>query len=119
MDRRRCFVLRPESVAEARHFVTWVLADVPVDLQVAELLTSELATNAVNHAKTDFAVRVTERAACARIEITNDAPEMLAAIRAPDDNGGRGLRLVNTLSSSWGTQEGQSEKTVWFELAHR
>jgi hypothetical protein len=33
-----------------------------------------------------------------------------------DDEGGRGLWLVDRLASAWGTERGRRGKTVWFEL---
>ena len=32
------------------------------------------------------------------------------------DAGGRGLTIVDTLSTAWGTHSNRSGKTVWFEL---
>lgn len=117
MDHRCTFAIRLESVRDSRRFVKRELADTCVDLWAAELLTSELATNAVAHAQTDFEVRVTARPHGVRVEVTNDAPEMLAAIRQADHRGGRGLRIVEALASAWGTTQDRSNKTVWFELA--
>ena len=84
-----------------------------------ELLTSELATNAVVHAKTGFRVRVRGDDRNVRVEIINDEPELLLAMREPSEHGGRGLRLVEGLSSDWGAESRRDEKVVWFELATR
>jgi hypothetical protein len=35
----------------------------------------------------------------------------------PDDEGGRGLWLVDRLSESWGTSQADTGKSVWFELS--
>ena len=36
--------------------------------------------------------------------------------RDATDEGGRGLTIVDTMSTAWGTYESQNGKTVWFEL---
>ena len=44
--------------------------------------------------------------------------EHAVAVRqaAPDAEGGRGLQLVDLLSSAWGTEADSFGKTVWFRL---
>jgi anti-sigma regulatory factor (Ser/Thr protein kinase) len=103
-------------VAQARHFVAGAVSSTGVDRRVAELLTSELATNAVRHAKTDFEVRIIGQADGVRVEVLNDEPRMVAALREPDEESGRGLSIIDALSSSWGAQAGRFDKVVWFEL---
>jgi hypothetical protein len=51
-----------------------------------------------------------------RVEVVNDAPEMLAALREPSAGSGRGLHIVDALASRWGTEALDREKVVWFEL---
>src|SRR3982750_3083026 len=58
MEREASFAAEPESVRKARRFVVESLAGFVDDPAAVELLTSELATNAVVHAKTGFRVRV-------------------------------------------------------------
>jgi anti-sigma regulatory factor (Ser/Thr protein kinase) len=88
------------------------------DHYAAELLASELATNAVEHAHSSFEIRIDLRPAVVRVEIANDAPELLALVNQhPSAAGGYGLRLVESLSQHWGTESATHEKVVWFELA--
>ena len=55
MTSARRFPCRAESVAAARHFIRDVLQSRPRELvEAAELMTSELATNCVRHAQSDF-----------------------------------------------------------------
>jgi anti-sigma regulatory factor (Ser/Thr protein kinase) len=86
------------------------------DPDAAALVASELATNAVIHANTDFEVRVPEHDTAFRVEIVNDAPEMIVALRDPTDHSGRGLHIVDALTQSWGTETTSDQKIVWFEL---
>ena len=61
-------------------------------------------------------VRVADDGETFRVEIVNDAPEMVAAMREPSDGSGRGLHIVNALARTWGTYATGGEKVVWFEL---
>jgi hypothetical protein len=51
-----------------------------------------------------------------RVEIVNDAPEMVVALQEPSDGSGRGLHIVDALASRWGAEVTDREKVVWFEL---
>ena len=87
-----------------------------VDPSVVALLTSEIATNAVLHARSPYRVRVFERPEIVRVEIINDEPELLLAMKDPSEHGGRGLRIIDQLANDWGTESTRSDKIVWFEL---
>ncbi len=116
MEWQRNFSPTPESVRAARQFVRQAAAMTPADPVIAELLASELATNAVLHAQTNFEVRVSLHLGILRVEVLNDAPELVASMRDPDVNGGHGLRLINNLAADWGTASSPQRKVVWFEL---
>jgi len=81
------------------------------------LLVSELATNAVLHARTSFAVRVTMTANAIRVSVTDGSPTLpekrTYGFLHPT---GRGLHLVDSLSDRWGVNVDPPGKTVWFEL---
>jgi anti-sigma regulatory factor (Ser/Thr protein kinase) len=89
-------------------------------MQNAVLLTSELVTNAVTHARSagELVAYYDRLGRRLRIEVRDHSavlPHMqdrFTARRA----GGLGLRLVDTLASSWGTTATATGKTVWFEL---
>ncbi|MGP3959507.1 ATP-binding protein [Nonomuraea sp. 3N208] len=107
------------SVPQARHAVRAQLAD--WDLrhagEFAELLVSELVTNAVEHAR--GLVRLSVSAACGRLrcEVEDDSPCLPRPRRARDDEeSSRGLCLVHALSSGWGSAPTGHGKVVWFEL---
>ena len=85
----------------------------------AGLLTTELAANAVLHARTDFDVVVHRAADGARVEV-RDRSSVLPVFTAPSATAmsGRGLLLVQTLAAAWGSQVlPGGGKSVWFELA--
>lgn len=85
-------------------------------MRVAELLTSELVTNAVKHAATPLLVNLTFDTFTVRVEIIDTGNEMPALVEIPD-TGGYGLRIVDRLASRWGVEQvPDAGKNVWFEL---
>ncbi len=89
-------------------------------LDVAQLLVSELVGNAVRHAY--GAVRM--KVMCSESELTvaveDPSPE---PPRPPDSGchdelaeGGRGICLLDQLSTAWGTAPANPGKSVWFRL---
>ncbi len=108
-------------IPEVRHWFQDVLDEaVPVDAaEVATLLVTELATNAVRHADTEFTVYVALDDDLLRVEV-QDRNHALPEVKAPglEDEGGRGMFLVDRLSTRWGAErEPDIGKRVWFELA--
>ena len=104
----------------ARSFVTEAMVGQPPEaIFRVELMVSELATNCVLHAATSFTVALTITGRALRIDVTDDG-EGRPAVRspAPTDPRGRGLRLVDQLSTSWGisTSPRRPGKTLWFSL---
>ncbi|MBC9717101.1 ATP-binding protein [Streptomyces sp. TRM66268-LWL] len=90
--------------------------------ETAELLLSELATNAYRHAKVpgrEICVRATLTTDRLRISVT-DASSTPPVLRNPatDEECGRGLALLSVLSDAWGAELRACGigKTVWFEL---
>jgi len=113
----RTFPLQRRSVALARRFVSDALDSVAIDQFAAELLVSELANNAIEHARSPFTVSVRIRSTDVRIAVVNDAPELLAVVtHEPTEKGGFGLQLVEKLSDLWGTLSDEGKKIVWFQL---
>jgi anti-sigma regulatory factor (Ser/Thr protein kinase) len=86
--------------------------------EVAALLTTELVTNAIVHARTDFALRVATDQGRLRVEVSDSShdPPRLIPIGETEEHG-RGLHLVDALSASWGVDWTAGGKVVWFELA--
>jgi anti-sigma regulatory factor (Ser/Thr protein kinase) len=106
----------------ARRFVTktltgWGVRDGSIDR--AQLLVSELVSNAVLHATGPIRLVVAEvdRGQAFRIEVCNSGagtPRIRHA--APEDLSGRGLQLVDDLARGWGCTTNADETSVWFEV---
>ncbi len=81
-----------------------------------ELLTSELITNALVHAGAPTQLRLfRDRALTVEVaDVDSHAPRMRRALE--DDEGGRGMHLVNELAHRWGSRSTRHGKVVWFEL---
>ncbi|MGW4382798.1 ATP-binding protein [Kitasatospora sp. NPDC004531] len=92
---------------------------VPELADTAELLASELVTNALVHtgkgAEFDAQLTVEQRL---RVEV-HDRTSSLPGRRQPDDDAtsGRGLLLVEALADDWGVQLRGDGKVTWFELS--
>ena len=86
-------------------------------LERVVLLTSELVTNAVVHARSDARVRLRLGPGMLRVEVGDDDPGLPVA-REPDaaGPGGRGLRILDEVASRWGVDPDGPGKVVWFEL---
>jgi hypothetical protein len=128
----------PGSASRARAFVRealgrWSLGHLADD---ASVVVSELATNVMLHARTDFVVTVERSGRGVRVSVHDgdrspvllpvsvthppaslleddgdlDALEQLLSVSATT---GRGLRLLGALASSWGVDHADDGKTVW------
>ncbi|MEU6159792.1 ATP-binding protein [Streptomyces sp. NPDC047130] len=121
----------PRGARQARHCAVRRLAEwghpPASDLSCAvALLVGELAANAVRHGRVpgrDFALRLTvdEPSGIARVEVVDASetpPPTTAAAQAPGDaESGRGLFLVDTLATRWGSHPREPiGKIVWAEL---
>jgi anti-sigma regulatory factor (Ser/Thr protein kinase) len=108
---------RPESIAQVRRFAKQVLAEWGCDdlAWAVTLLSSELATNAVLHARSSFTVALEECPEGVRLEITDTSPRLPARRSySAESTTGRGLRILNELADSWGAEAGEDGgKTVW------
>ncbi len=103
----------------ARRFVLDTLTDLDAAgaCDDAVALVSELATNAVIHARTVYTVAVSRAGDTVRVGV-QDRSAVIPRRRAYglDATTGRGLRLVATLASNWGIHAESDGKTVWFEM---
>jgi len=82
----------------------------------AELLASELVTNAVRYAQGKIGLRLVLEHGLV-IEVLDDSAA-LPRLRHPDDSDerGRGLQVVSQLAQRWGARRALSGKIVWCEL---
>lgn len=113
----RIFPGEPQAVTAARRFVRETLIDLPPEIvDHAELMASELATNCVRHARTEFELSI-DLEEPVRIELSDTGgghPRALSPTQL--DSTGRGLQIVAALSESWGVVPNNNGKTVWFTL---
>jgi anti-sigma regulatory factor (Ser/Thr protein kinase) len=88
----------------------------PGALADLELVCTELATNALEHAAGPRRMRIRRdrKAKAIRVEIDDASPDLLPAIGTSrvNEHRGRGLELVNALAH-WGVQRDQRSKTLW------
>lgn len=110
---------------EARHFLRDRLVEWGAPrgvLERAELCLSEVVTNAVLHARTPVGVLVALDGDRLRVVVEDGGRDQQVRRRAvpePDEVGGRGLLLVDELSSEWGSEQSGQGTTVWFEVSTR
>ncbi|GIJ08347.1 SpoIIE family protein phosphatase [Micromonospora andamanensis] len=114
--------------AAARAVVRSVLAEADLDelLNEALLLTTELSTNAVEHARTELDIEVTADQAGLTVTVSDFAAgpvdELTVGVRnlateiTEVAERGRGLLLVDHFASRWGTTYLRTGKGVWFRL---
>jgi len=111
----------PESAGEARRLVRAALEarGAAVDAEVAVLLTSEVVTNALLHARSPMTLAVDVGPTTVRVAVL-DASLVSPQLRnySATAGTGRGLNLVQALASQWGLDiaENGHGKWVWFEL---
>lgn len=85
----------------------------------AELLISELVTNAVLHGPTaasTVGVHCSIAGATLQVEIADDGAGFVPRARSKASDSGWGLHMVERLADAWGVDEGRPTR-VWFELA--
>ncbi|CAL9462279.1 hypothetical protein SUDANB105_02651 [Streptomyces sp. enrichment culture] len=108
----------PRSVGRAREYARGQLLswDLEPLVDTAELLVSELVTNALRYGEGEIRLRLLldRTLVC---EVWDSGLVQPRRRRARDtDEGGRGLQLVGLLSAAWGSRRTHRGKTVWFEL---
>jgi PAS domain S-box-containing protein len=108
----------PRSVGRAREHARGRLQawDLEPLIDTAELLVSELVTNALRYGEGEIRLRLLldRTLVC---EVWDAGLVQPRRRRARDtDEGGRGLQLVGLLSAAWGSRRTPRGKTVWFEL---
>lgn len=118
-DRVTVVVERRDEVATARSAAAaalhrWGLEKVE---DAVLLLVSEMVTNALVHARSTAHLTLWQLSDAVRIEVSDDSPHEPRPRLAPAEaTGGRGMLLVEALSSRWGTMERRDGKTVWAQV---
>lgn len=110
----------PGSVPKARRFIASLDFADRSDPDRLALLTAEVVTNAILHARTPLKLEAVEVAGRGiRVSVTdgNSNPPVKKDY-GPSSPTGRGLHIVEAMSDRWGFDRSETGKTVWFELTH-
>ncbi len=117
---RRQLPSHPSSAGEARRMVRRVLSEAGRDdlLEPAQLLVSEVVTNALVHSGTPIDVSMAADDHGVLVEV-GDGSRHVPRPRhyAPTASTGRGLALLDQTADAWGVVPGVRGKTVWFQLS--
>jgi anti-sigma regulatory factor (Ser/Thr protein kinase) len=112
---------RKTAAAEARRLLEdRFAADLhPEELETTKLLTSELVNNAVMHGSGKITFVVDFDRSRIRVDVVDEGSGFVHQVRDVgfDELSGRGLQIVEAISSRWGLFEGTTH--VWFEVDRR
>lgn len=124
-SRSKCFIhcmtAEPSAVSEVRRYTTRFLTEWRIgdeEVQSAELIMSELATNAINATPGQpFGIHLSVIADRPLLEVwdsSEDDPEQ----QDPDagNEHGRGLMIVAALAKEWGRRPAMHGKYIWAKL---
>ncbi|MFF4488075.1 SpoIIE family protein phosphatase [Streptomyces sp. NPDC001544] len=103
--------IRKQVVEQLEH---WSLSELAF---TAELVVSELVTNAIRYGARPIRLRLIQDATtliCEVSDTSHTAPHLRRA--KTFDEGGRGLLLVAQLTQRWGSRHTAEGKTIWAEL---
>jgi len=110
----------PRAVGEARRAVESSCPDHVPCCWALILMASEITTNAVEHAGTNFRVELRRTVTGFRLAVIDLAadtvPEPPPACKDPLATSGRGLAIVDQLATQWGVAQSEASKSVWMEI---
>ncbi|MGW2562576.1 ATP-binding protein [Streptomyces sp. NPDC001514] len=107
------------SAAQARRLAAGQLAEWGLDglIDTAQLLISEMVTNAVRHAPGPIRLSLRRYPTALRCDVEDASPKIPQPRAAGDEaESGRGLVLLDALTNAWGSQRTPVGKSIWFEL---
>lgn len=110
----------PSSAPVARRFLldvlgSWSLPAETVD--TAGLLLTELVSNAVRHSDESIDLRLAIDEHRLRVGVFDESHRLpLPAPVGVESTSGRGLQLIDAMSSGWGVEMEDAGKVVWFEM---
>jgi anti-sigma regulatory factor (Ser/Thr protein kinase) len=118
----QAFGVTPVAVGQVRRFVEAQLEGIEAGVvDDVILMSSELATNAIRHGRTQFDVTVLldPDQGSIRVEVHDQGNgDVRRKVPGAYDGTGRGLQIVDQLADTWGSSpdDDGSGKTVWFVL---
>lgn len=107
------------SVREGRRFVTSLLQSWALDelVETTALLTSELLTNSVLHARTTIRLSIVGGDGCVEVHVRDGSRQGPRRRRhARDATTGRGVELLERLATSWDVSFDDNGKSVRFTV---
>ncbi len=109
------------AAMKSRHFVNGVLEQWNMQFVADEtmIVSSELANNAITHARSPFEVRLVRRPDSLRVEVADGSMTALSiSVSSPPgrSGSGRGLAMVDALARRWGSEGRSDGKFVWAEI---
>ncbi len=125
LPQRRSLALSPDrnAPAKSRQFVQDVCADWGLGrvASLAELVASELVTNAVTHARTPMNVTIRLVDDGLSVEVRDADPRPMFrpttdTTATPGDEHGRGLLVLDAMADAWGTSPTADGKVVWANI---
>jgi anti-sigma regulatory factor (Ser/Thr protein kinase) len=128
VSRRRTMTLHPEPSApsQSRDFTTEVCAEWELGrvASLAELVASELVTNAVMHARTEIGMALRLSGDTLSVAVRDFDPRPMSrpesnGFGAPTDEHGRGLLLLDAMADAWGSTPTADGKVVWANISIR
>lgn len=114
----RVFPATADAPGQARRFVAGLLPASEGELcDTAQLVVTELATNAVTHARSAFSVAVSVLPHVLRIAVRDaSAEDPESRLPSAEDTSGRGLLVVDAVAFRWGVRPLTDGKAVWAEI---
>ena len=108
------------NVGEARSWIDEFLSECAIGNTVrddAQLVVSELVTNALMHGDGSLVLRASIMGDTVQISVTDSGDELPEVLPLdPSRIGGLGLIVVDRLASDWGVSPFPGGKTVWAAL---
>lgn len=95
----------------SRHFGSHMGSEA---LMQAQIVVTELVNNAYQHGRGRIQLAAALRPGRLLVEVIDEGDGEAVRLGAPHGDSGRGLRIVDALSASWGVLEGSTH--VWAEL---
>jgi hypothetical protein len=118
--RARSFAFALDSVRAARHFAAGLLDRGPggaAQATDAAIVVTELAANAVLHARSGFTLTISRSAPAVRIAVRDNRPLPPGSDGVPFDvRTGHGLSVVSQLAIGWAVERLPDGKVVWVDL---
>lgn len=108
-------------LSQVRAWIRTVLTDLDPDLVAdTELIATELAANAFEHAQAPRLIRLGHDGSngIVRVEVDDAAPDVLPqpGMSTLGEFRGRGLVLIKSMGAAWGVDRYADRKTVWAEI---